>query len=899
MIVSSRTRILSLALLSASVSFVGCSSGNSSGDHAAPKDAGRTHEVAPPGDENGGGGGGLAGEERKLDIQRQEDEFVAKKLYETAKTKMQASEFQAALDDLEKAHKLDPGNTQVRDLYNEVSRIMNRRPAEWSELMKWTGDQLVVKIAQTRIEVENHFQAGERFMAAERFEEAENEFNAVIQKLKWVPYDIGMNDQLEQAKQRAKDARERQKERQAILDKMRHDAAMEEAARREQLERTRMRERIKELMEIALQHYDNRRFRKCELVCDEILNLVPKFRPAQELKEDAGRADISQAYEKFLEMRRERFKSMREDMLECEIPYAENQKVRFPDADEWRRIVERSSNLSLNKGPSIKEDDEVLAIKAKLETTKIDLDFTDSTLYDIVDFIQEFAKINIVISAEVRKEGIPDKKISFAVKDLVLKHVLRLLLQQYDLGYTFENRVLLITEPKLAEGKPVLEVHDVRDLLGKIPDFPGPSLDLATTGEGGGGAPTTTFAPPESEESVVSAEQLETLIKQNISPQSWTEREGEVSIALTGNQQLLVVHTPKVQEEIRGFLSNLRSFTGAMVSIESRFLSVTDDFLEDVGHEFRGLEGRSMENSAPAGLSNGLGTADFSDGTASGGIVDTAATVGGAADTVGEAGLFTREHFGGPNDFYDLRARSIYPLTSPLITNIPDFPLGTRLLNRGGIGLQYRILRELELNSVIRALRKSQKAAVVTAPRVTAFNGQRAHILIAQQQAYIQDYDVEIAQNSRAYDPVMGIVQDGLVLDVRPIISNDRKYITLEMRPTVAKLRVLRLFDITPDATADVITNPDQYIQLPTIDLQRAQTTVRMPDQGTLIIAGLKNSIDRDLSSSTPFLSKIPLIGWLFARKGKSTERRNLIIIVSAEILDLAESERSNAFGRR
>lgn len=892
MTVSSRSRILSLALLSASIGVAGCASGTDESGNRPTRDAGRQHEVAPPGD--AGGPGGLAGEEGRLGVQRQEDEFIAEKLYETARTKMHANEFQAALDDLENARRLNPSSTKIRDLYNEVSRIMNRRPGEWGATLEWAQTQLSVKIAQTRIEVENHFQLGERLMSDSRYEEAEREYNAVIQKLKWVPYDIGMGDQLESAKQRAADAREKQKRQAAELDKLRHEMALKEAEQRENQERQRLKERIKELMEIALNHFDNRRFEKAELVCDEILHLVPKFRPAQELKEDAGRASINKAYEQFLELRRERFKAQREDMLESEVPYAENRKVRFPTEDEWRRIVERSASLSLNKGPAVKEDDEVLAIKSKLETTKIDLDFTDSTLYDIVDFIQEFAKINIVIAAEVRKEGIPDKKISFAVKDLVLKHVLRLLLQQYDLGYTFENRVLLITQPKLAEGKPVLEVHDVRDLLGKIPDFPGPSLEL-TAGEGDTGGPSTTFVAPDTEESVVSAEQLENLIKQNISPQSWTEREGEVSIALTGNQQLLVVHTPKVQEEVRAFLSNLRSFTGAMVSIESRFLTVTDDFLEDLGHEFRGLEGRSMESNT-----NGLGSADYSDGTASGGIVDPATGLPGSTpDLIGESGLFTREHYGGPSDFYDLRVRSVYPLTSPLVTNIPDFPLGTRLLNRGGIGLQYRILRELELNSVIRALRKSQKASVLTAPRVTAFNGQRAHILIAQQQAYIQDYDVEIAQNSRAYDPVMGIVQDGLVLDVRPIISNDRKYITLEMRPTVAKLRILRLFDITPDATQDVITNPDQYIQLPTIDLQRAQTTVRMPDQGTLLLAGLKNSIDRDLSSSTPFVSKIPIIGWLFSRKGKSIERRNLIVIVSAEILDLADIERNQAFGRR
>ena len=128
-------------------------------------------------------------------------------------------------------------------------------------------------------------------------------------------------------------------------------------------------------------------------------------------------------------------------------------------------------------------------------------------------------------------------------------------------------------------------------------------------------------------------------------------------------------------------------------------------------------------------------------------------------------------------------------------------------------------------------------------------------------------------------------------------INNDHRT-SRWARPTVATLRVLRLFDITPDATTDSVATPDTYIQLPTIDLQRAQTTVRMPDRGHLIVAGLKNTIDRDLSSSTPFLSKIPIISWLFARKGKSIEKKNLIVIISSEILDLADIERNTAFGR-
>ena len=36
---------------------------------------------------------------------------------------------------------------------------------------------------------------------------------------------------------------------------------------------------------------------------------------------------------------------------------------------------------------------------------------------------------------------------------------------------------------------------------------------------------------------------------------------------------------------------------------------------------------------------------------------------------------------------------------------------------------------------------------------------------------------------------VLRIIQDGIVLDVQPIIQNDRKYITLNLNPTVAELQ--------------------------------------------------------------------------------------------------------------
>jgi type II secretory pathway component GspD/PulD (secretin) len=157
--------------------------------------------------------------------------------------------------------------------------------------------------------------------------------------------------------------------------------------------------------------------------------------------------------------------------------------------------------------------------------------------------------------------------------------------------------------------------------------------------------------------------------------------------------------------------------------------------------------------------------------------------------------------------------------------------------------------------------------------------------MVAEQRAYIRDYEVEIAAQAAAYDPIMGSIQYGLVLDVKPVISNDRKFITLELRPTVSRNVQFRVVDIRPGDA--FLTN----IQLPWIKLERAQCTVRLPDRGTVLIGGMKNILETKVEEGTPFLSKIPILGWLFKRRGRSFEQQNLIIVVTAEIIDLAEQE--------
>jgi general secretion pathway protein D len=82
-------------------------------------------------------------------------------------------------------------------------------------------------------------------------------------------------------------------------------------------------------------------------------------------------------------------------------------------------------------------------------------------------------------------------------------------------------------------------------------------------------------------------------------------------------------------------------------------------------------------------------------------------------------------------------------------------------------------------------------------------------------------------------------------------------------------------------------------LQLPEIPIQKAQTTVRVPNGGTLLIGGLKNIGSYDFKSETPILSKIPVVSFFFSRRGSTQEFSNLLIIIKARIVDLSEEEMS------
>ena len=641
----------------------------------------------------------------------------SKEWYRLALKHSQKNDFRKAHENAQKAVEIWPENHEARKLLDEISSIMigGRERYGARSIAQQQLSQYRVQVEQAILEITNHIRNGDRLYNARMYLDAITQYENAEFKITAVPLDVPrlktMLPTVQAMLRRAKGANRLEKRR---VEQLKRDQARVEASLHAEAEKREILKKIAHLLELAYLSFDQRRFDACIRICNEILIIDPHYTVAREIIEDAEKVRYRQEYYGFIQKKIARYKELTNSDREAVIPYSKT--LTYPSAGKWAEISKRINESVISTGVAdIAQDPEVLAINNKLETMKIDMGFEAATLDDIVAFIRDFSGLNIIIDASVRDGGEADldKEISFKVRDLVLKNVLKLLLPQFGLDYhVTEYRVVMITTPDKAAGNSVLELHDVRDIMVQIQDFPGPKVELVGPDSGGDAVSGAIFDIGGPGETKLGEEEIVELIQENIEPESWDE--GDYSITMTPNNQLLVHHTPTTQKKIREFLSRFRSYTGTMVSITARFVSAYDDWMDDFGIDI-------INRPAAAGF----------DVPGTGGFGGVGTTIDDAAGEIGP-GFVSNES--ARLESWDLRAQTFHSLLrqDPL-TKIGIDPSSGRLVNEGGLGLQYQWLGEQALQLVMRGLHKDSKATLVQAPQITVFNTQRSHIMILSQ----------------------------------------------------------------------------------------------------------------------------------------------------------------------
>ncbi len=195
----------------------------------------------------------------------------------------------------------------------------------------------------------------------------------------------------------------------------------------------------------------------------------------------------------------------------------------------------------------------------KLNTMRLTVNFENTTMEEAISYLRDFSGLNIIIDAEVYKNQSEDQlKVTLKVKDLLLKSILKLMLTSRELTAMYKEGVLLIIPKGKVDKSVTLQLYDVRDLLVKIQDFPGPKVELVSPSKAGGGPLTGATFSLEEPRSTITEEFITEMVKQNTGDKSWDENPN-ASINLT-NGVLVVSQSKRVHEEIKHFINLLRQF---------------------------------------------------------------------------------------------------------------------------------------------------------------------------------------------------------------------------------------------------------------------------------------------------------------------------------------------------
>jgi len=173
-----------------------------------------------------------------------------------------------------------------------------------------------------------------------------------------------------------------------------------------------------------------------------------------------------------------------------------------------------------------------------------------------------------------------------------------------------------------------------------------------------------------------------------------------------------------------------------------------------------------------------------------------------------------------------------------------------------------------DLSALVDALSTQGKIEVLSNPRVSTLNNQKAIIKAAIEDVY---FDVTVAAGTPPITTATPkYITIGVILDVTPQIDSDGSII-LDIHPSVTeKIRVT--------------TYSDTGQQAPVISVRETQTIVRVREGQTVLIAGLMQSKEKETLSGIPCLMNVPVAGEAFRQTYKDKTKTEIVILITPTI---------------
>jgi len=179
-------------------------------------------------------------------------------------------------------------------------------------------------------------------------------------------------------------------------------------------------------------------------------------------------------------------------------------------------------------------------------------------------------------------------------------------------------------------------------------------------------------------------------------------------------------------------------------------------------------------------------------------------------------------------------------------------------------------------SSFMEFLETQGDVSVLSSPRISTVNNQKAVIKVGTDEFFVTDIDSETNNSgtnaTQSVDIELTPFFSGVALDVIPQISDD-DIVTLHIHPSVSQV-VEKIKQINLTAVSNF------SIPLAQSTIRESDSIIRARSGQVVVIGGLMQNRTKDISSSVPLLGDLPFVGQLFKHKKQVTRKSELVILL-------------------
>ncbi len=185
-----------------------------------------------------------------------------------------------------------------------------------------------------------------------------------------------------------------------------------------------------------------------------------------------------------------------------------------------------------------------------------------------------------------------------------------------------------------------------------------------------------------------------------------------------------------------------------------------------------------------------------------------------------------------------------------------------------------------DFNAFIELLETQGDVQVLSSPRVSTVNNQKAVIKVGADEFFVTDVSsttVTGTTTTTTPDITLTPFFSGIALDVTPQIDAAGN-VTLHVHPSVSEVS-----DQTKQVT---VAGESQELPLAFSTVRESDSVVYAQSGQVVVIGGLMQDEREDRVAGTPGLSKLPVLGHLFRHRKKSSTKSELVILLRPVVVD-------------